>query len=302
MGSTVVEEVEISVPWGHISGKAWKNKGLPGIALHGLQDNAGTFDRLMPLLSPMISWVCIDFPGHGKSSHMPMGQPLEFMHLVYSVKRVVDHFNWDRFYLMGHSLGAQVALFFSSIFPERMIEVVLIDGAIPVVVEESMSANHLRNTYERLEGMERSLKNKTPPSYTYEAAVDRLMSNRPSKLTRESAEALIKRSLKPSGDGFMFSSDQRLKLFLRPLISLKQMLNIVGRVKCRILLIIAMDSYANVKSSANKLLHHTNIIKLLSTATDFNFVFVEGNHDIHLNNAPLIAEHVNNFYNIKSLL
>lgn len=53
-------------------GKWWgpRNK-QPIIAIHGWQDNAGTFDPLIELLPKDLSILCIDLPGHGKSSHIP---------------------------------------------------------------------------------------------------------------------------------------------------------------------------------------------------------------------------------------
>ena len=41
--------------------------------MHGYMDNAGTFDRLIPLLPDKFYVVAIDLPGHGFSSHVPYG-------------------------------------------------------------------------------------------------------------------------------------------------------------------------------------------------------------------------------------
>lgn len=49
------------------------------LGLHGWMDNAGTFDRLAPLLSPSIYFVAVELPGHGLSSHLPAGVPYHFV-------------------------------------------------------------------------------------------------------------------------------------------------------------------------------------------------------------------------------
>lgn len=50
------------------SGKWWGPRTKqPILALHGWQDNAGTFDTLAPLLPHHIPLFCIDLPGHGAS-------------------------------------------------------------------------------------------------------------------------------------------------------------------------------------------------------------------------------------------
>ncbi|CAG7817538.1 unnamed protein product [Allacma fusca] len=67
-------EIAIQVPWGHVSGKTWGDvNGIPVLGLHGWTDNAGTFDRLAPLLPKSLYFVAIDLPGHGRSSHHPEG-------------------------------------------------------------------------------------------------------------------------------------------------------------------------------------------------------------------------------------
>ena len=47
------------------------------VALHGWLDNAGSFDTLAPQLvaeCPRHALLCLDYPGHGRSSHLPPGQ------------------------------------------------------------------------------------------------------------------------------------------------------------------------------------------------------------------------------------
>jgi alpha-beta hydrolase superfamily lysophospholipase len=42
-------------------------------AVHGLLDNAGSFEPLVQLLPPGHVLTCLDLPGHGRSSHLPAG-------------------------------------------------------------------------------------------------------------------------------------------------------------------------------------------------------------------------------------
>lgn len=70
-----VKEVQIPTDWGHIAGKLWgSGQQRPILALHGWQDNAATWDTLIPLLPKDISILSIDFPGHGLSSWYPKGE------------------------------------------------------------------------------------------------------------------------------------------------------------------------------------------------------------------------------------
>ena len=83
MSTHICKEVIFPVPWGVIAGKQWtsesfdKHRDTHWIVLHGWLDNAGSFDGLAPLLTsacPRHSLLCLDYPGHGLSSHLPRGQ------------------------------------------------------------------------------------------------------------------------------------------------------------------------------------------------------------------------------------
>lgn len=69
----------------------------PIVALHGWQDNAGTFDKLIPLLPSNVAILAIDLPGHGLSSHLPIGQ---FYYIFWdgliNLRRVVKHYKWNK--------------------------------------------------------------------------------------------------------------------------------------------------------------------------------------------------------------
>jgi pimeloyl-ACP methyl ester carboxylesterase len=70
-------EMKIPVPFGYIAAKVWgslNENSIRTIAMHGYMDNAGTWDRLIPLLPDQFYIVAIDLPGHGFSSHVPYGE------------------------------------------------------------------------------------------------------------------------------------------------------------------------------------------------------------------------------------
>jgi pimeloyl-ACP methyl ester carboxylesterase len=57
-------------------GKGWGDSSatINILAVHGIMDNAASFDRLAPLLvssNENIRIVALDFSGHGKSDHRP---------------------------------------------------------------------------------------------------------------------------------------------------------------------------------------------------------------------------------------
>ena len=103
-----------------ITGKRWGNPdGAPVLCLHGWLDNAGSFDKLAPLLpNDKFDFVAIDLPGHGFSSHYPTGMNYRFSDTFTTIRYVKEFLNWEKFSFMGHSMGGGVCIWYTSIFPE----------------------------------------------------------------------------------------------------------------------------------------------------------------------------------------
>ncbi len=81
---------------------------LPVLALHGWLDNAASFAHLVPLLPGAHRIVALDLPGHGESDHRPPGAHTYFLDYVPTVFEAADALGWDRFILLGHSMGAGI--------------------------------------------------------------------------------------------------------------------------------------------------------------------------------------------------
>jgi pimeloyl-ACP methyl ester carboxylesterase len=193
--------------------------------VHGIQDNAGTFDLLVPLLPSTFYYVCIDLPGHGYSSHFPEGLPLDFMDYVLVLVRVLNHLQWESCYYIGHSFGGELGLYLCSLWPERVKKLVLLDAIGSVCTKTEKFLSHNKHMLDNVLSIEEQ--SKKTPSYTYNEALYRLMTNRKSLLTEEAAKIMIKRSLvKSSNGGFRFAADQRLKKGIRALLNEEQQLSV----------------------------------------------------------------------------
>jgi len=76
--------------------------------------------------------VAVDLPGHGLSSHLPPGCPYHDLVFMMELKRVIDYLNWNKFIILGHSMGAAIGLFFSCLFPQSVEKVITIDMIKPL--------------------------------------------------------------------------------------------------------------------------------------------------------------------------
>ena len=134
--SRTPSEVRISVPWGQIAGKWWGPKHQrPIIALHGWQDNCGSFDRLFPLLPNTLSILAIDLPGHGKSSRLPVGMIYYHVNYVLLIRMLQRKFGFKKMMLMGHSMGGFTSSMFAAYFPDAVQFVVCFDFFKPLHLE-----------------------------------------------------------------------------------------------------------------------------------------------------------------------
>jgi pimeloyl-ACP methyl ester carboxylesterase len=87
-----------------LAGKWWGDRSLqPVLGLHGWEDNANTFDNLVPLLS-IPSFLSIDIMGHGLSSPFPAVGAHHFVDVVVLLRRIADYFKWTKISIIGNNL------------------------------------------------------------------------------------------------------------------------------------------------------------------------------------------------------
>jgi len=110
--------------------------GAPLILIHGLADDVGIWDSIIPALSTKFRVIALDQIGFGRSD-----KPL----LNYRVSTFVDFLDGfltelkiDRASLVGNSLGAWVAAAFTLTHPGRVDRLVLSDAAGYAVLAKTM--------------------------------------------------------------------------------------------------------------------------------------------------------------------
>lgn len=103
-----LQPFELQVGGARVAGLRNHGGGPRVLALHGWLDNAASFVPLAPHLSAL-QLVAIDLPGHGHSAHLPAGASYTTAAAICHVLDVADALGWDRFSLLGHSMGAGIA-------------------------------------------------------------------------------------------------------------------------------------------------------------------------------------------------
>lgn len=278
------QEIQIELyPGQYIAAQKWGHEGLPVLAIHGLLDNAGTFEALIPLLGSSVQICAIDLPGHGLSSHKPMGQYFHFTDVVIDLFRFADLMGWKKFVLLGHSLGACIASIMAGTFPERVLGVALIDGLGPLTKTAKDSPTQLKRAIDE----HRLLSTKKLRQFsTIEEAVNARMHGA-IEVNRTSAEILLKRGLKKTPLGWEWSTDPRLLLPTPSMMTEDQVLYFLSEISSPTCLILPKDGYPFPVERMQPRMHR---VKLLSV------VEVPGEHHVHLEQPEAVAPYLNSFF------
>ncbi|KAG5672034.1 hypothetical protein PVAND_002196 [Polypedilum vanderplanki] len=291
-----VEEVKIPLPFGHVAAKWWGDKNQkPFLMMHGWQDNAGTFDRLIPLLPKQYSYLAIDLPGHGKSSSVPHGTQYHFVDNLCTINHILKEYEWEKVSLISHSLGSIFNFVFAAVFPKKVDFVVGIDALKPSVFETDKFITRMEDNIENfMLADKRNREQSEPPAYALEDMVEKLVKGTRESVTKECASYLLKRNIKPSAKHpgkFYFARDSRLKFNYGPTFSQEQSIALAKRINMPYLFIKAKNSpYYERKE------HHMEVVEVLKNNNP-NFVYeiVDATHHVHLTEPEKISGLINDF-------
>lgn len=258
--------------------------------MHGIQDNCNTFTTLLPRLPDGYYYVCIDLPGHGRSTHFPPYAPLEFAGYLGAIKWTVDHFGWPELTYLGHSFGGQLGSWFAGVYPERVRCLIVLDTMGPRSVALGDTLATVRTRIDSAQLLYRRQSDRQPPAYTFDEAVAKMMTGRPSKLTDESARILACRGLtKVNGDRYTFACDQRLKMDFCPLMTFDQQRQVLSNIACPVVFVLADENCGRYST------YLKDAYEFYNQRPNVTVVVVNGDHDVHLNHPDRVFKHVSDF-------
>ncbi|MPZ19321.1 MAG: alpha/beta fold hydrolase [Luteitalea sp.] len=110
------------------------------VMLHGLLGNLAVWHlNIVPDLRKDFRITAYDLRGHGYSHVTSRGYSTDDM--ARDLERLMDVLEIERPFLVGHSFGADIALNFALLAPERVQALVAIDPTLPALVEERKSSD-----------------------------------------------------------------------------------------------------------------------------------------------------------------
>ena len=109
--------------------------GTPVVFLHGITDSWRSFEPMLPHLPASVRAIAVSLRGHGRSSQPDTGYRMEDQ--AADIVALMDALGIKRAAIVGHSMGAGVALQLALDHPARVDRLLLIGGS-PTLAENAV--------------------------------------------------------------------------------------------------------------------------------------------------------------------
>ena len=249
-------------PFGEIATRTWGNGSKKLFAIHGWLDNLESFTPLAQELSEEYQLICIDLPGHGQSYHHQDKLPYHFidypLHLAFILKEL--DFKGT---IIGHSMGAAIAILLTANFPEHCEHVILLDGIVPIFTTPKENAKQLRKAFDTYNKTK-----KKPRQIGLETAIK--LRRQVNQISYESAKLLCSRNLNASST---WSYDSLLKTPSPLRFTREQAIAYLQAIECPVTIIEASESQL-INKTVESLKHH------FQKKVDIHSI--EGHHHAHM--------------------
>ncbi|MDQ3234848.1 MAG: alpha/beta hydrolase [Pseudobdellovibrionaceae bacterium] len=254
------------------------------VALHGWLDNCYSFRPLSELL-PEVNIMAFDLPGHGHSSALPEGVAYDFHNYLVWVHELMEALDEAPDILLGHSMGAVISSLYAGVFPERIPQLILIEGLGPFSTPEQEAPQKMR-AYIQSWIQQGRLRNSIYENWA--EAVRARHKNGP--LTMSSAQTLAERGAEVRGQGVGWKHDPRLKLPSRYQFSEAQTLAYLEGITAPTLYIEARQSII-----PDNELTRTRKQRVPRLET----VILDGGHHLHMDDPEPVAQAIRRFLKLE---
>lgn len=271
-------EIALDLPHLRLAARTWGDPALPRLlALHGWLDNAATFDALAPKLCTHFHIVALDLPGHGHSQWRPPGTFYHYVDYLHDVLASADALGWERFGLLGHSLGGAVASMLAGIVPQRIERLLLIEALGPLSLPADQTLAQLRRAFaERASVGSKALR---VFADLHEAAAARM---RAGDLSHAAAMQLVARGTRAVPGGLSWSSDPRLTLSSPVRYTEEQIIAVLHGIEAPTCMVLAQPE--------PEFLSRERVDARIAAVKHINVQRLPGSHHLHLENPQPIAD------------
>lgn len=275
-------DFHIDIPLGRIAALRGGDEGAtPVLALHGWLDNAASFVPLAPHLEGL-DLVAVDLPGHGRSAHLAVGADYSFYGTVNVVLDIADALGWERFSLLGHSMGAGIGSLVAAACPQRVARFVAIEALGALAETPERTAIRMREAV----AAARALPGKSLRVFpTLQPAIRaRMQAN---ALSEPVARLLVERGTRAVEGGHVWSSDPRLTLPSFTRLTEAQVLDLVAGIECPTRVIHADPAQPYLPDPVRR--EHAAALR------DGELIVIPGGHHLHMEQPGDVAAAIGGF-------
>ena len=275
-------EFALDIASGRVQGLRWGAPGKPRVlALHGWLDNAASFVPLAPHL-PGLDLVAPDLPGHGRSAHLPAGADYSFAGAVHAVLDIADALGWDRFVLLGHSMGAGIGSLVAAACPQRIERFVAIEALGALAESPERTVVRLREAVAAARALPGKRLRVFPDLAT--AVRARMQAN---GIGEDAARLLVARGVAAVEGGFTWSSDPRLTLPTAVRMTEPQVAELVRGIECPTCVLFAEPAQPYLPDALRRAR-----VALLPRG---ELVVLAGGHHLHMEAPAAVATAIGGF-------
>jgi pimeloyl-ACP methyl ester carboxylesterase len=240
------------VDWGNV-------EAPPLILLHGGRDHCRNWDWVAADLRRDYHVIAPDLRGHGDSAWSAAGH-YTMANYIYDLAQLIHQQKLAPVTIIAHSLGGNVALRYSGVFPEAVRKVVAIEGLGPgpgqdMVSDQKPMAERMRYWIEATRG----LSGRQPRRYpTVEAAYGRMQEEN-KHLTPEQARHLTQYGVNQNEDGtYSWKFDHYVRLWPPYDMSRQAIAGLWSAITCPTLLVYGKESWAKNPAEDGRLAYFKN--------------------------------------------
>lgn len=283
-----LHEFAIEAALGQLAGlRGGSENGAKVIALHGWLDNAASFAPLAAHLPEPLDFVALDLPGHGRSAHLGPGAEYTSAVAINAVLDAADALGWERFALLGHSMGAGIASLAAVAAPERVARLVAIEALGALSETTGRTAARMREAI----AAARALPGKNLRVFAnLDAPVRaRMQAN---QLGETAARLLVERGVRKVEGGYVWSTDPRLTLPTLMRLGEAQIDDVVDHIACPARVVYAdppQDYFPEPLRS-----------RRAARLRDGELCIIPGTHHLHMEDPAAVAARVGGFLAAKA--
>ncbi len=254
------------------------------LLIHGSRDHCRNWDWVALDLRHQYHVIAPDLRGHGDSD-WAIGGSYSMIDYVLDVTQLLDAVAGEPVTIIGHSLGAGISLQYAGVYPERVRQVIAIEGLGPPpgMIRETPAHQRMQHWIGEMKALaRRNVRNYA----SIDEALARMREANP-HLTVEQARHLTIHGTRRNEDGtYSWKFDNYTRATSPYLFNLKDAAEIWGRISCPCLLIRGDESWAGdwerdgrlkafraaeviTIKGAGHWVHHDQLNEFLATAKRF---------------------------------